>query len=201
MAPTRRRASVGAFLFPASPKKGRTMAGLPASLIIAIWLVAALWGIGPCRPPQTSGYAPGPSSGPVLRDRSVIESANAAKKATEKTEAKASAAIMAAFPIGCPLQISETGNVTIASARETIATAPRIASTFWRDTNRVAMSRPLSRTVMNLRACPQGYRITLIRKVARPGAQLPYGARSSVLKVLSAMARAPTTPHSGMDLS
>ena len=47
----------------------------------------------------------------------------------------------------------------------------------------------------------QGYRITLIRKVARPGARLPYGARPSVLKVLSAMARAPTTPHSGMDLS
>src|ERR1700722_3636013 len=46
MAPTRRRASVGACLLPAAPEKGRIMAGLPLSLAIAIWFVAALWGVG-----------------------------------------------------------------------------------------------------------------------------------------------------------
>ena len=46
MAPTRRRASVGACLLPATPEKGRIMAGLPVSLAIAIWFVAALWIVG-----------------------------------------------------------------------------------------------------------------------------------------------------------
>ena len=46
MAPTRRRASVGACLLPAAPEKGRIMAGLPGSLAIAIWSVAALWVVG-----------------------------------------------------------------------------------------------------------------------------------------------------------
>ena len=75
------------------------------------------------------------AAGPLID----IARAKAAKKATEKTEAKASAIVMAAFPGGCPSQISATGNVTIVSARETIITAPRIVSTFWRDINWVAM--------------------------------------------------------------
>ena len=75
------------------------------------------------------------AAGPLLD----IASAKAAKKAAEKTEAKASAIVMAAFPSGCPNQMSATGNVMIVSARETIITAPRIVSTFWRDINWVAM--------------------------------------------------------------
>jgi hypothetical protein len=75
------------------------------------------------------------TAGPLLE----IARAKAAKKATEKTVAKASAIFMATFPGGCPIQISATGNVMIVSARETIITAPRIVSTFWRDINWVAM--------------------------------------------------------------
>jgi hypothetical protein len=33
-------------LLPAAPEKGRIMAGLPVSLAIAIWFVAALWVVG-----------------------------------------------------------------------------------------------------------------------------------------------------------
>ena len=46
MAPTRRGASVGAFVLPAAPEKGRTMAGLLVSLKIAMCFVAALWVVG-----------------------------------------------------------------------------------------------------------------------------------------------------------
>ena len=48
------------------------------------------------------------TAGPLLD----IASANAAKKATEKTVAKASAIVMATFPGGCPTQISATGNLS-----------------------------------------------------------------------------------------
>ena len=33
-------------MLPAAPEKGQTMAGLPASLSIAIWFVAGLWIVG-----------------------------------------------------------------------------------------------------------------------------------------------------------
>ena len=38
---------VGRGIFcPSSPEKGQTMAGLPVSLIIAIWLVVTIWIVG-----------------------------------------------------------------------------------------------------------------------------------------------------------
>jgi hypothetical protein len=74
--------------------------------------------------------------GPLLLDGcSAIPRANAAKKATENTEAKVSATTRAAFPSGCPVQMSEIGNVTIVSARKTIIAAPRIVVTSWREIN------------------------------------------------------------------
>ena len=79
-----------------------------------------------------------------MRERwSAIARANATKNATENPEAKASAAIPAAFPSGCPIQTSAIGNVNIVNARQAIILAPRITTTFWRDTNLVAMSRTL----------------------------------------------------------
>ena len=53
---------VGRSLFaPAAPEKGRIMAGLPRSLTIAIWFVAALWVVGAAAycfdyPPELLGF-------------------------------------------------------------------------------------------------------------------------------------------------
>ena len=46
MAPTGRKASVGTLLLPARLNLEATMAGLPIPLIIAIWLVGAMWIVG-----------------------------------------------------------------------------------------------------------------------------------------------------------
>ena len=59
------------------------------------------------------------TAGPLLD----IARAKAAKKATEKTVAKASAIVMATFRARSNQRY---GNVMIVSARETIITAPRI---------------------------------------------------------------------------
>ena len=63
-----------------------------------------------------------------------------------------------------------------------------VASSVW--------AHPTRRGVSEVAADEQGYRITLIPKVARLGAMLLRGSIVIALKVLSAMARALTTrPH------